>query len=83
MKKEENATVDMVYFNEQFMMIDEELKEGNDRTEIEDLYIYVHNSSKCELLDLQEKYQSCISNEIYENKLGIKPYAFDIFKKIK
>lgn len=51
---------------------------GNDS-----LYIYVNNSSKYELLDLNEKYQDCITNEIYENKLKINPYTFGIFKKIK
>lgn len=71
-----NGNFELLYANGGFILYKR-------TTEIEDLYIYVNNSSKCELLDLQEKYQSCISNEIYENKLGIKPYAFDIFKKIK
>ena len=49
---------------------------GNDS-----LYIYVNNSSKYELLDLNEKYQDCITNKICENKLKINPYTFGIFKK--
>ena len=51
-------------------------------TDFDDLYIFVNNSSKCELLDLQENYQSCITAEIYKKQLIIKPYTFDIFKKI-
>ena len=50
-------------------------------TDFDDLYIFVNNSSKCELLDLQENYQSCITAEIYQKQLIIKPYTFDIFKK--
>lgn len=70
------GTFELLYANGGFIFFKRSI-------ETEDLYIYVNNSSKYELLDLHEKYQSCISNEIYENKLGIKPYAFDIFKKIK
>ena len=47
------------------------------------VYIYVNNSSKQELLDLNGNYQSCITNEIFENKLVVKPYEYEIFKKIK
>ena len=47
------------------------------------LYIYVNNSEKPELLSFEEKYQSCITNEIFENKLNVKPRSFEIFKKIQ
>ena len=47
------------------------------------VYIYVNNSSKQELLNLNAKYQSCLTDEIFENKLVIKPYSFEILKKLK
>ena len=47
------------------------------------IYIYVNNSSKQELLNLNAKYQSCITDKIFKNKLVIKPYSFEIFNKIK
>ena len=77
MKKEENATVDMVYFNEQFMLIDEELKEGNDRTEIEDLY-------QCKILYLEdENYESRLA-ELIQSGCMILDYYEDgeIYGKI-
>ena len=49
----------------------------------ESIYIYVNNSTKQELLNLNAKYQSCITDKIFENKLVIKPYSFEIFNKIK
>ena len=45
------------------------------------IYVYVNNSSKFELLDLNGYYQNCITNEIYENKWIIEPYSFGIFIK--
>ena len=46
------------------------------------VYVFVNNCSKAELIDLNGIYQNCITNEIYENKLIVKPYAFGIIKKI-
>ena len=47
-KKEENATIDMVYFNEQFRLIEAEMEQGKDRAEIEALY-------QCEILYLEDE----------------------------
>ena len=47
-KKEENATIDMVYFNEQFRLIEAEMEQGKGRAEIEALY-------QCEILYLEDE----------------------------
>ncbi|MBQ3600616.1 MAG: HAMP domain-containing histidine kinase [Lachnospiraceae bacterium] len=76
-KKEENAIVDMVYFNEQFMLIDEELKDGNDRTEIEDLY-------QCKILYLEdENYESRLAEVIQSGSMILDYYRDgEIYGKI-
>ncbi len=47
----------------------------------EEIFVYVNNDSKSELFDLNEKLTDCISNEIHEKQLIIKPYSFGILKK--
>ena len=46
-----------------------------------EIYIYVNNSSKNYLLKLSEKYTDCLTNEIFDNYLEVKPYSYKIFKK--
>ena len=46
------------------------------------IYIYTNNSSKNYLLKLSEKYMDCLTNEIFDNYLEVKPYSYKIFKKI-
>ena len=53
-------------------------KRKNSNTEI---YIYVNNSSKPELFEINEKLTDCIHGNIYENKLIIPPYSYGILKK--
>ena len=53
------------------------------RKKKDSVYVYVNNSSKSRLLHLPEKYEDCITNEIFEKELFIKPYSFGIFKKQK
>ena len=43
------------------------------------IYAYTNNSSKTHLLKLSEKYVDCITNEIYEKFIEIKPYSYKIF----
>ena len=47
----------------------------------DEIYTYVNNNAKAELFDLSEKLTDCLSNQIYENQLIIKPYSFGILKK--
>lgn len=46
-----------------------------------EIYIYVNNSSKSELFDINEKLTDCISGKIHEKQLIIKPYSYGILKK--
>ena len=47
-----------------------------------EIYIYTNNSSKSYLLKLSEKYIDCLTNEIFDEYLTVKPYSYKIFKKI-
>ena len=45
------------------------------------IYIYTNNSEKSYLLKLNEKYVDCLTEEIFENYMEIKPNSFRIFIK--
>lgn len=45
------------------------------------IYVYVNNSEKNYLLNLNGKYSDCITNEIFDNYLEIKPNSYKIFIK--
>ena len=45
------------------------------------IYVYVNNSSSIYQLNLNEQYIDCLSKEILENKITVKPYSFRIFIK--
>ena len=47
----------------------------------ENIYIYVNNSSKNYLLEIQGEYKDCLSNEILQNKIFVEPYSYKIFVK--
>jgi glycosidase len=47
-----------------------------------EIYIYTNNSSKSYLLKLSEKYIDCLTNEIFDEYLTVKPYSYKIFKKL-
>ncbi|MBQ4522309.1 MAG: HAMP domain-containing histidine kinase [Lachnospiraceae bacterium] len=76
-KKEENATIDMVHFNEQFKRIEAELEKGNERKEIE-------NSYQCEILYLEdEDYESRLVELIQSGSMILDYYRDDaIYGKI-
>jgi len=46
-----------------------------------EIYIYANNSSKSELFEINEKLTDCLNDNIYENKMIIKPYSYGILKK--
>ena len=45
------------------------------------VYIYVNNSSKNYQINISEKYEDCLTNNIFENQILIKPYSYKIFTK--
>ena len=47
----------------------------------ENIYIYVNNSSKNYLLEIQDEYKDCLSNEILQSKIFVEPYSYKIFVK--
>ena len=51
------------------------------KIENDEIFIYVNNSSKPELFDINEKLTDCIQNNCYEKQLKIQPYSFGILKK--
>ena len=71
-----NGNFEVLYIKDGFILYKREIK--NDC-----IYICVNNSSKKELLDLTDKYQSCINDKIFEDKFVVEKYSFEIFKKVK
>lgn len=51
------------------------------RTGETDVYVCVNHSPKGFLLKLSESYIDCLTNERYENRLNIPPFAYKIFVK--
>ena len=49
--------------------------------ENQNIYIYVNNSNKNYLINISEKFSDCLTNEILENEILIKPYSYKIFVK--
>ena len=47
------------------------------------VYIYVNNCSKNYQIDLSEKHVDCLTNEIIENNIVVKPYSYKIFAKLE
>ena len=45
------------------------------------VYIYVNNSSKSYTINIQEKFCDCLTNEILNKEILIKPYSYKIFAK--
>ncbi len=45
------------------------------------VYIYANNSSTIYVLNLQENYYDCLTNEKFEKQITVKPYSFKIFAK--
>ncbi len=71
-----NGNFEVLYIKDGFILYKREIE--NDC-----IYICVNNSSKKELLDLTDKYQSCINDKIFVNKFVVEKYSFEIFKKVK
>ena len=54
------------------------------QTENACVYIYVNNSSKhYQINTLGDKYVDCLTNEIFDEDIFVKPYSYKIFKKAK
>lgn len=47
------------------------------------VYIYVNNSSKNYTINIQEKFNDCLTNDVLEKEILVKPYSYKIFAKIQ
>lgn len=45
------------------------------------IYVYTNNSSKSYILQCDEKLLNCLTQEVYEKQIIIKPYSYGIFVK--
>ena len=49
--------------------------------ETENIYVYTNNSSTKYVLNLSGKYRSLLNGNIYDNKITVQPYSYEILKK--
>ncbi len=66
----------------QEIYIDEGLIFYKRKKESQNIYIYVNNSAKEYLLNIPDHYKSLLKNENYLKQILIKPYSYNILKKV-